>query len=496
MTRIMQKELRGLVDSRHKLLAVHSTDEDVELAVVRSVAQDLDRNLHDWTLTTGIRVFAPDTAEPASVSGTEKPELALRYLLRQRRPLIGCCRGLASFTGQPMIRRLLRDFAGTDEAKRVTLLLMDDDMLHPQVQRMTVPWRPGLPGKEELTNIVHHAYQQMKPAHEGELSDVTIEQLIQNLRGLTRTEATRVVESIILTEDDVRTDLHRVIDAKRRLLESTGGLEATTIDFDIHEVGGLRGLKKWLRQRRGAFTARATAFGIDPPRGVLMLGVPGCGKSLCAKAVAADWGMPLLRLDPGVLYQKFVGESEHQLRQAIRQAEAMAPVVLWIDEIEKAFASASASSADGGLSQRMFGTLLSWMQDHRSPIFIVATANDISSLPPELMRKGRFDEVFFIDLPGVDARRQIFSIHLSRKGRNPAQFRTGELADASKDLTGAEIQQSIASGLFHAFAEERELQTEDILRAITDTQPLASLMHEKIEDLRNWAAVRCVNADG
>lgn len=226
-----------------------------------------------------------------------------------------------------------------------------------------------------------------------------------------------------------------------------------------------------------------------------MLGVPGCGKSLCAKAVAADWGMPLLRLDPGVLYQKFIGESENQLRQAIQQAEAMAPVVLWIDEIEKAFASASSSSADGGLSQRMFGTLLSWMQDHREPIFMVATANDISALPPELMRKGRFDEVFFIDLPGVDARRQIFQIHLKRKKRNPADFRIDELADASKDLTGSEIEQAIASGLFRAFADKRELTTEDILRAVASTNPLSSLMSERIESLRAWAANRCVVAD-
>lgn len=226
-----------------------------------------------------------------------------------------------------------------------------------------------------------------------------------------------------------------------------------------------------------------------------MLGVPGCGKSLCAKAVAADWGMPLLRLDPGVLYQKFVGESENQQRQAIQQAEAMAPVVLWIDEIEKAFASASSASADGGLSRRMFGTLLSWMQDHREPIFMVATANDVSALPPELMRKGRFAEVFFIDLPGVDACRQVFSIHLKRKGRDPEQFRVDELADASKDLTGSEIEQAIKSGLFHAFAENRELQTEDILKAIVKTHPLASLMSEKIEALKNWAANRCVAAD-
>ena len=456
--------------------------------------------MQDWTLTTGVRVFSPDVPEPASVSGTEKPELAMQYLLRQRRPAVACFRGLAPFTTQPIVRRQVRDFIEAADGSRECLVLLDEESLHPKLQRLTVPWYPGLPNEAELRKIVARQYRQLKSNpfsdDDAELRDIEIEPLAKNLRGLTRTEAARVVESVILnTDDSFRTDLQRLIDAKRRLLESAGVLESMTIDFDISEVGGLNGLKRWLSQRRGAFSEKARAFGIEPPRGVLMLGVPGCGKSLCAKAVAADWGMPLLRLDPGMLYQKFVGESENQLRQAIRQAEAMAPVVLWIDEIEKAFASASAASADGGLSQRMFGTLLSWMQDHRAPIFTIATANDISALPPELMRKGRFDEVFFIDLPDVTARRQIFSIHLKRKGRDPRKFQIDELVDASKDMTGSEIEQSIAAGLFHAFAENRNLQTKDILRSIQETNPLSGMMHERIESLRNWAATRCVSAE-
>jgi len=497
---LIQDELQNLILARHKLISLDSTDEAVELQAIMEVGRNIERNVLDWTLTRGIRVFSSVIAEPASVGGTDKPELALQYLLRNRRPSIAVLRGLAPFTNQPVFRRLIKDFLEQADGNRECLLLMDDETLHPKVQRLAVPWRPGLPGKDELAKLVKDVYRELKRQSStplvSELRNAEFEQLVLNLRGLTRSEAVQVIESVILDDSKLTSsDLQGVIEAKRRLLESSGALESMAIDFKISEVGGLRGLKKWLSERSGGFTDRAREFGIDPPRGVLMLGVPGCGKSLCAKAVAADWGMPLLRLDPGVLYQKFVGESENQLRRAIQQAEAMAPVVLWIDEIEKAFASASSSSADGGLSQRMFGTLLSWMQDHREPIFMVATANDISSLPPELMRKGRFDEVFFIDLPSVEARRQIFEIHLTRKKRDPSKFRVDELADAAKDLTGSEIQAVIMSGLFHAYSAGRELQTEDLLKAIRETNPLASLMQEKIDRLRHWAVSRCVTAD-
>lgn len=496
----MHSDLLRLVKARHPLISLQTTDEPVELQTIRDVAAELGRNIHDWTLTSGMRVISPDVAEPAVVTGTEKPEHALRFLIRQTRPMIAVFRGLATATSQPAIRRLLIDYLDQCDPGSECLILMDDESLHPKTARLAVAWRPTLPNRQQLEEIARSTFRRVRFEIPGEVkSEIKkkeFDQLVLNLRGLTKTQAIRVIESVIYDDNKLTSDdLNAVIDEKRRLLESSGSLESMTIDFNIDEVGGLKGLKTWLKQRRGGFTENAKAFGIQPPRGVLMLGVPGCGKSLCAKAVAADWGMPLLRLDPGVLYQKFVGESENQLRQAIRQAEAMAPVILWIDEIEKAFASASSASADGGLSQRMFGTLLSWMQDHQEPIFMVATANDISSLPPELMRKGRFDEVFFIDLPNPTARRQIFSIHLMRKRREPALFRLEDLTDASKDLTGSEIEQAITSGLFHAFSEGREVTTEDILKALAETRPLAVMMSERIDKLRQWASERCVSAD-
>ena len=262
-------------------------------------------------------------------------------------------------------------------------------------------------------------------------------------------------------------DLPRIVDAKRNRLGTTGCLEPIVADVSPDEIGGLKNLKRWLNLRHGGFTSpTAREFGLDPPRGMLLLGVQGCGKSLCAKVVASAWRMPLVRMDPGVLYQKFIGESEARLREALQQAESMAPAVLWIDEIEKAFASASSDSADGGLSQRMFGTLLSWMQDHRHRVFLIATANNITQLPPELMRKGRFDEIFFVDLPGPEEREAIFSIHLRKRRRDKSKFDMAQLVAASEGFTGAEIEQAVVSGLYAAFAEKAECATEHILAAM------------------------------
>jgi SpoVK/Ycf46/Vps4 family AAA+-type ATPase len=263
---------------------------------------------------------------------------------------------------------------------------------------------------------------------------------------------------------------------------------------NLDGIGGLDNLKQWLRLRKGACSEEAKSFGIDPPRGVLLLGIQGCGKSLMAKAVAHDWELPLLRLDTGSLYSKFIGETETNVREAIRLAESLAPVVLWIDEIEKAFTAPGASDADGGVSARLLGTFLSWMQEKKAPVFVVATANDISLLPPELLRKGRFDEIFFVDLPGPQERAEIFRLHLSRRKRDPADFYLDVLAAAAEGFSGAEIEQSIVSALYAAFSARRQLTTDDILQELKSTRPLSQVMKEQIDQMRNWAEGRTVSA--
>ena len=226
-----------------------------------------------------------------------------------------------------------------------------------------------------------------------------------------------------------------------------------------------------------------------------MLGVQGAGKSLCAKAIATAWQRPLLRMDTGALYDRFIGESERRLRMSLRQAERMAPIILWIDEIEKAFASAASRNIDGGLSQRMFGTLLTWMQEHQEPVFLVATANDIEALPPELLRKGRFDEIFFVDLPGKEVRGNIFAIHLKKRNREPEIFDLDQLAAASEGFSGAEIEQAVVSALHNAYAISREIDTAMILEAVKTSPPLSVTMAERVNSLRTWAKGRCVPAE-
>jgi SpoVK/Ycf46/Vps4 family AAA+-type ATPase len=239
---------------------------------------------------------------------------------------------------------------------------------------------------------------------------------------------------------------------------------------------------------------KAEAFGLGFPKGVLLLGVPGCGKSLCAKAVAREWGLPLLRLDPGSLFDKYIGESEKNFKRAMTTAERMAPIVLWIDELEKAFASVGGDS-DGGVSNRIFGTFLGWLQERTADVFVVATSNDVAKLPPEFVRKGRFDEIFFVDLPREAAREGIFRIHLKKRKQDPANFDLSKIVKATEGFSGAEIEESINSGMYAAFAEDRALTTDDLTSAITGTRPLSALAADRLKALRDWASNRTVAAD-
>jgi SpoVK/Ycf46/Vps4 family AAA+-type ATPase len=254
-------------------------------------------------------------------------------------------------------------------------------------------------------------------------------------------------------------------------------------------------LKDWLNKRSVAFTDEARAFGLPAPKGILLLGVQGCGKSLCAKAVSSLWQMPLLRFDMGRMFGSFVGSSEENVRRAISVAESVAPAILWVDEIDKAFAgSQSSGGSDGGTAARVFGTFLTWLSEKSAPVFVVATANDISQLPPELLRKGRFDEIFFVDLPIVEERGEVFRIHLARRGRDPEQFDLPALAEGSKDFSGAEIEEAIISALYDAFYHQTELTTAHVLSALGETVPLARTMDEHISRLRGWADGRARNA--
>jgi ATP-dependent 26S proteasome regulatory subunit len=493
----MLDQLKLFIRSGYPVIAVETRDEETAVDTVRRAAGELHVTLYEWSVTTGLVRVVPSRAVTEITPG--KPTGALEFALAKKGDgrQVFLFKDLGPHAKDPVVARLLRDVFGRD---KVNLVLVEEDPLPPNVRRLAVSIPLPLPGPEELEQIVRETYREIRDsAYEEVTSTLTkreLEQIVQTLRGLTATEAARVIAVAVYQDYQLSADdLPRIVEAKRNLLQGTGCLESINVNFDVDEVGGLDNLKKWLVVRRGGMTAKARDFGLAAPRGILLLGVQGCGKSLCAKAVAADWGMPLLRMDPGVLYQKYIGETENRLREAMAQAEAMAPVVLWIDEIEKAFASASADSADGGLSQRMFGTLLSWMQDHKSPIFMVATANNIAALPPELMRKGRFDEVFFVDLPHAAARAQVLSIHLARRKRDPKGFNLGKLAAATDGFSGAELEQLVQSAMYAAFSDGADVTDAYLMGEVATTRPLSVLMGEKVAELRAWAEGRCVPAD-
>jgi SpoVK/Ycf46/Vps4 family AAA+-type ATPase len=300
-----------------------------------------------------------------------------------------------------------------------------------------------------------------------------------------------VVNNLSFSEEDIP----EVVAEKKKLIRKSGLLEYYDFSENISNVGGLIRLKDWLMQRGMAFSQRARDFGLPEPRGILLLGVQGCGKSLAAKATSSLWNLPLLKLDVGRIFDSYIGSSEKNIREAIKIAESLSPNILWLDEIDKAFSGmGSQSQGDSGVSARVFGTFLTWMQEKRAPVFVFATANNIENLPPELLRKGRFDELFFIDLPTKEERKQIYKIHLIKRNRNPDKFNLDYLSEKSEGFNGAEIEQLVISALYRAFAENRDIEDRDILAEIEETVPLSITYKEKIDFLRDWAKKRARDA--
>jgi SpoVK/Ycf46/Vps4 family AAA+-type ATPase len=490
-----------LIQARHPCVAILTLEEQYALSVVRDVAADQGINLRLWTVTRGLcdGLIEGAPCEP----NTDHPAAALFSLSRDRKIRQGLI-VMLDLVGHLRDERTMRAFREAVDARAAagdTIVLIDANAELPlAVRSVAARLELTYPDEQELESIIKSALREMNEINNRQLtvnvSRPTLDAMLRNLRGLSRRQARQVIYSCVC--DDKRFDEHdisHILALKRQALSGDGLLEYVESPVTIEEIGGREKLKSWLKQRQNALSDAAIKFGIDPPRGVLMLGVQGAGKSLAAKAVATAWQRPLLRMDVGSLYDKFIGESEQRLRDALRQAERMSPIILWIDEIEKGFASAAAQSSDGGLSKRMFGALLTWMQEHHEPVFLIATANDIEALPPELLRKGRFDEIFFVDLPLPEARRAIFTIHLKKRARDPKQFDLDTLVSESHGFSGAEIEQAIISGLHDAFSQRTELSTKHIIDAMTGSPPLSITMRERVEALREWSQGRCVPAD-
>jgi AAA+ superfamily predicted ATPase len=480
-------------------ISIITDEEQYALEIVRSAARKFERNLWIWSVSEGVRDGLALLDSAPSVPDTFHPDAGLSNLAASKPGSICVTLDVAEHlrSGRPL--RILRDMINVfSKIGSIVVMIDNDDKLPGVIKAYSRFFEVSYPDSKELEQIVKQTLLRMhkKKLVEVGISRKGLEIIIRNLRGLTRRQAEAVIQDSISEDRKLEdSDINLIISNKRRLVQSYGLLEYIKTPVDLGEIGGMRNLKKWLKMRENSLTSDAEQYGLKPPRGVLVLGVQGAGKSLCAKAIATAWHQPLLRMDPGSLYASFIGESERNLRDALKQAQMTAPVILWIDEIEKAFASAASRNVDGGLSQRMFGYFLTWLQEHEEPVFVVATANDIEALPPELLRKGRFDEIFFVDLPRDDVRPEIFAIHLKKRNLSPEKFDLARLGNASSGYSGAEIEQAVISALYSSYTNNKGLSTDDIVKALQESPPLSVTMAESVQSLLEWSKGRCVPAD-
>jgi AAA+ superfamily predicted ATPase len=488
-------ELRLLINSRHPIITVETAEEERLEAMLLDVATELSVPLYEWSVTTGLA-----KAHGAPMYNTDNPEQAVSNIALIQGDGIFLLKDFARYCDNDKICRRLRELAEKFRTVRRSIVLTAASMqLPPDLQGDAIPFQLGLPAMEDLLPGVKQVLAELNREQRIPIAlDVAaMTQLARNLLGLPEEEAMRALRKAILARGKADAGLlDAVMDAKREVLKTEGLIETVRRDASFGDVAGLRRLREWIGKRKSALTVEGQIFGLVPPKGVLITGVQGCGKSLAARAVAGEWGYELARLDAGALYDKYVGESERRLRKALELAQKLAPMVLWIDEIEKAFASAGSSGdADAGLSQRLLATLLTWMQDRESGVFLAATSNNITILPPEMLRKGRFDEIFFVDLPNAEVRAALFALHLKKRGRDAGAFDLAKLAAASEGFSGAEIEQAIIAGLYTAFSVKQQLTTEILVAEIQSTQPLSVTRAEEVQAIREWARTRAVAAD-
>jgi SpoVK/Ycf46/Vps4 family AAA+-type ATPase len=490
-----EEELNILVRAKYPILYIVSWEERRIEQALRLVAAERRKKLYGWTLTDGIVPLDGYDAPPIDPA-TRSPIHALDYIATSKEAALFVLKDFHPYldntrpTGdQPIVVRKLRDITNHLKESRKTLVVLSPILsFPPEIEKDVTVLDYSLPTPEELTQSLDRVIRSAREISgvRLKLDDETREKVLNAARGLTCTEAENVfAKSLVMARD---LDLDVIVAEKKQIIRRSQILEYFEAEEDMSLVGGVPLLKEWLAKRALAFSERARRFGLPEPRGLLLLGVQGAGKSLIAKAVASQWQLPLLRLDLGRLFSELVGSSEQNMRTALRLAESVAPCVLWLDELEKGIGGiASSHLSDAGTTARVFGSFLTWMQEKTSPVFVIATSNDISILPPEALRKGRFDEIFFVDLPASEERREIFAIHLAKRGRDPLTFDINYLARQSEGFSGAEIEQAIISGLYDAFEADRELTDDDILNNLTNTVPLSHTFETQIGALRNWA---------
>jgi SpoVK/Ycf46/Vps4 family AAA+-type ATPase len=486
----MQEELNILIQAQYPLIYLVTAEEDraeKEIATIAQMKQQ-PRKLFLWTLTHGMVEYGQART---TQHNTISPEAAIEWTIREKEPSIFIFKDLHPFKDSPAVTRWLRDAIASFQGTQKSIILMSPVQQIPiELEKEVVMLDFDLPDLKALDLVLS---QQLDRTRGQKLSSETREKLLKASLGLTKDEAEKVYRKAYVKRGKItEAEVDIVLSEKKQLIRRNGILEFIEEDETLDSVGGLEELKGWLVQRSNAFTERAREYGLPQPKGMLILGVPGCGKSLIAKTTARLWGLPLLRLDMGRVYDgSTVGRSEANLRGALKTAESISPAILFIDELDKAFGGVSGSGdSDGGTSSRIFGSFLTWMQEKTSPIFVMATANRVERLPSEFLRKGRFDEIFFVDLPTQSEREAIFKIHLSKRKRDLERFDMLQLSKVADGFSGAEIEQALIAAMYDAFAQDREFNQLDIISAIKSTLPLSRTMTEQVTALRDWARQR------
>jgi len=530
------ERLKVLINSSTPIVVMETVEEVRALSLVRDACSQLSLPVFEWTIADGLvrsgsGVPAPQpvptrpmaaipqgnsesdrfaramlssvgsdagAGPKTAIYNTADPVQALANLEAMTTEGVYVLKDFHRHMENPVVVRRLRDVGQKFSANRRTLVLTAPAIdMPPELASLVEFLDLPLPDRDRLREIIRETYTRLTANHtlKLQLDADGVDAMAANLRGLTEEAAERAISQTVVARLALSPQcVTDVLDAKKALLKRSEMLEFIDSTDSMASVGGLDNLKRWLQQRRGSWDDHARQFGLDPPKGVIILGVQGCGKSLCARAVAGEWKLPLVKFDTAAVYDKFIGETEKRIQKVFKVAEGLAPCVLWIDELEKVFAGSGpdSASADAGVSSRLLASFLSWMQERKPAVFVAATCNNVTVLPPELIRKGRFDELFFVDLPSAAERKQVFSIQLTKRKRNPADYDLDQVAEAAQGFSGAEIESAVQTALYAAFARKQDLTTEDLLTALSSTVPLSVTRAEEIAQLRAWAKDRAV----
>jgi len=502
--------IKTLIRSFHPIIVIETVEEERVETLLKSVVEEISTPLFAWTINNGLaptlgtkysprtnEYARPGTNQSVAFEKTTEPLDALKYIRNIERTGIFWLKDFTTHLNDPTVVRELRELADVYGLVNSAFVITGEAVSLPKdIAHDAVYFELDLPDGDELYQTLSEVMRDLKFRHKLkiDLQGEELNQFVQALSGMTLKQARQAIAYAALVDGELNgDDILKVIHRKAQILREESLLELYPVEENTAKLGGFVGLKRWLSRTKVGFSSAARRVNLPAPKGILIVGIQGCGKSLAAKTIAREWQLPLLKLDAGRLYDKYVGESEKNFRQAIKLAESMSPSILWIDEIEKSFGGAG-GDGDGGLSLRLFGSFLTWLQEKSGEVFVVATANDLLQLPPELLRKGRFDEIFYVDLPNAQERAAIFTIHLNRHHQPLPNFDFKVLVTAAKGFSGAEIEQAIIAGLYQALHEQKELDTASLVDQIKNTVPLSVSRREDVEKLRAIAAERFVSA--